>query len=508
MFKKSPVPPGELLMVGFEGPEIDELLRRYILDWRVGGVILFDRNIRDPDQLSRLCSRMQELRRRVADSPLLIAVDQEGGTVARVRRGATVFPGNLALGVSSPAGDAYLQGRITGRELRELGINMNLAPVLDLYHPRSSSSLGLRSLGPDPERVAELGTALIGGLQEEAVIATAKHFPGKGLARRDSHRELPVIEASPAALRERDLLPFRRAVAAGVKAVMTSHAAYPALDGGLLRPGTLSPELMTGLLRGELGFRGVLISDDLGMGAIGKFCPIAEAVRKGLAAGVDIFLACHSPRERESAWRELEKLAQEPGSEDRFRESGERIAALKSGLGAFSPPQPVGETGDILAERIARSAITSSVSPDRGPALDRNFLLVWFRPERMVEVESADGEEAGPAGIFRAAGFVPEVITLPLEPGGEDRSAVLQSLAAHASVLVAACDAYRFPGQSALIEEILAVRPDAVLAVLRDPRDAELFPGAARMIVTRGYGSYSLRALAEVLAAGGRSGEK
>ncbi len=501
------VPPGELLMVGFEGPEVDDRLRRYILEWRVGGVILFDRNIRNPVQLSRLCGEMQELRSLVAADSLLIAVDQEGGTVARVREGATVFPGNLALGFAGSPGDASLQGRITGWELKNLGINLNLAPVLDLYHPRGSHSLGLRSLGPDPDRVAELGAALAGGMQGEGVIATAKHFPGKGRARRDSHRELPVIDADVSTLRERDLLPFRRAVAAGVRAVMTSHAAYPSLDGGLLRPGTLSPVVMTGLLREELGFKGVLISDDLGMGAIGTRGSIEEAVREGLAAGVDIFLVCHSPEERERARRELERMAvAEPGPGNRLRESGERIAALKAGLDAGRAAAPSAEAGDRLALRLARSAITFPKSPPRLPGLARRFLLVWFQPERTVEVESAAGP-AGPAYFFREAGFDPEVAELSLDPGPEERSAVKSRLSGHRAVLLTSYDAYRFPRQRQLIEEVLRSRPDARLAVVRDPRDAGLFPAAAHLLVTRGYGAYSLRALAETLAAGGEGGE-
>ncbi len=494
-------------MVGFEGTGIDERLRRYILERRVGGVILFDRNIRGPEQLLELCRRMQELRRRVAASPLLIAIDQEGGTVARVREGATVFPGNLALGFASTAEDAALQGRITGRDLSGLGININLAPVLDLYHPGGSYSLGLRSFGSDPARVAALGTALIAGMQGEGVAATAKHFPGKGAARRDSHRELPVIEADEITLRGRDLLPFRQAAAGGVMAMMTSHAAYPSLDRGTIRPGTLSPALMTGLLREELGFRGVLISDDLGMGAIGGHCPIEEAVRGGLAAGVDILLVCHSPEERERAFRELERIAAgPPEGQRRLRESAERIAALKSGLRAAPGPVPVRPGGDELAARIARSAITIFSPAGSGPILPRRFLLVWFRPERTVEVESAAGP-GGPADFFREAGFDPEVAELSLDPGPEERSTVKTRLSGHRAVLLTSYDAYRFPGQRQLIEEVLWARPDARLAVVRDPRDAGLFPGAAHLLVTRGHGPYSLRALAEILAGPGGAGE-
>ncbi|MDP8235360.1 MAG: beta-N-acetylhexosaminidase [Candidatus Erginobacter occultus] len=501
------VSPGELLMVGFEGTEIDERIRRYILHWRVGGVILFDRNIRGPEQLAGLCRRLQELRRSISDRPLLIAVDQEGGTVARVREGATVFPGNLALGFASTAEDVSLQGRITGRDLSGLGININLAPVLDLYHPGGSYSLGLRSLGSDPERVAALGTALIAGMQGEGVVATAKHFPGKGAARRDSHRELPVIEADEMTLRGRDLLPFRQAAAGGVMAMMTSHAAYPSLDRGKIRPGTLSPALMTGLLREELGFRGVLISDDLGMGAIGGYCPIEEAVRGGLAAGVDIILVCHSPAERERAFRELERIdAGEKGLRSRLEESGARIAALKSGLRPEGKPAFAGDDGDDLATRIARGAITIHPPAGSEPVLPRRFLLVWFRPERTVEVESAAGP-AGPADFFREAGFDPEVAELSLDPGPEERSAVTSRLAGHRAVLLTSYDAYRFPRQRQLIEEVLRSRPDARLAVVRDPRDAGLFPGAAQLLVTRGHGPYSLRALAGILAGPGGDGE-
>ncbi len=493
-------------MFGFEGTEVNDQLRRYILDWRIGGVILFDRNIRDPVQLNELCREMQKLRRRVADSPLLIAVDQEGGTVARIRRSATVFPGNFALGFAGTAEDAFLQGRITGAELADMGINMNLAPVLDLYHPEGSYSLGLRSLGSDPERTARLGAALIRGTQEAGVVATAKHFPGKGLARRDSHRALPVIEAPAETLKSRDLLPFRRAAAAGVGAVMTSHAAYPALDRGKVRPGTLSPDLMTGLLRKELGFTGVLISDDLGMGAIGGCCPIEEAVRSGLAAGVDIALVCHSPEERERAYGELKRLAGEggPGSE-RLGESGARIAALKAGLETGREIPPAGGSGEELASRIAREAVTFSFPRGERPSLEKRFLLVWFQPERMVEVESS-GSGEGPERHFRRVGFEPETAAVSLDPGPEEIARVRDRLAAHRSVLVTAYDAYRFPGQRELIAEVLRSRPEARLAVIRDPRDTRIFPGAERMLITRGHGPYSLRALADLLAGPGGGG--
>ena len=500
MTDRKKVSTGELLMVGFEGTEIDHSLSRLVLEWQVGGVILFDRNIRDPEQLSELCRRLQELRRRVANSPLLIAVDQEGGTVARIRQSATVFPGNLALGYAGRDEDAILQGRITGRDLICLGVNMNLAPVLDLYHPEGSYSIGLRSLGSAPEKVANLGSALLSGMQQEGVAATAKHFPGKGRALRDSHRELPVIECSRENLMNRDLLPFRSAAAAGVLAMMTSHGAYPSLDGGKVRPATLSPEVMTGVLRRELGFGGVLISDDLGMGAIRDYCPIEEAVQGGVSAGVDVFLLCHSLDQQERARAELEKLAAGGGETSRLIErSTARIAALKSALRPGPALSPPAEDGDQLASRIAREAITISPPAGPGPLLPPRFLLVWFQPERTVEVESVSGA-VGPESYFRAAGLDPEVVAISLDPGPEERAAVNSRLTDHQAVLLTSYDAYRFSRQRELIREVLDRRPGSLLAVLRDPRDGRLFDGVSRLLVTRGAGAYSLRALAEVLA--------
>ncbi len=494
-------------MIGFAGPEIDASLRQAIQQWRVGGVILFDRNIRGPKALFRLCRELQELRRQVSDRPLLIAVDQEGGAVARVREGATVFPPNRALGFAGTVQDAFAQGRITGGELSRLGINMNLAPVLDLCHPRGSPSLGLRSLGSDPGKVAELGEALIRGMQREGIIATAKHFPGKGRARLDSHRDLPVIETSAATLGRRDLLPFRRAVRAGVKAVMTSHAAYPTLGGARDRPGTLTPRLMTGLLRRRLGFTGVLISDDLGMGAIAGRRSVEEAVREGLAAGVDIFLVCHSPEEWQRAFQELERIGS--GSVElkrRLEESGERIAAVKAGLRAGPGSAGPSESANDLARRIARGAISLAGARKDWPVPAKDLLLIWFRPRRTVEVESA-GEEEGPEIFFRAAGFDPEVVAVSLDPGREERAGVRNRLSGSRSILVTSFDAYRHRGQRELISEILQLRPEAPLAILRDPRDADLFPAGENLIITRGYGPWALRALAELLAAG-RSGDK
>ncbi|MDP8276800.1 MAG: beta-N-acetylhexosaminidase [Candidatus Euphemobacter frigidus] len=495
---------GELLMVGFEGYTLNKLLRRYIREWQVGGVILFGRNIRNPDQVAELCGKLAELRSQVSDLPLLIAVDQEGGTVARLREGVTNFPGNLALGFGGTVDNAFHQGLITGYELLYYGFNMNLAPVLDLYSNQGSHSLGLRSLGSDPHRAARLGVALIKGMQKAGIVATAKHFPGKGSARRDSHEELPVIGKTVRELKRRDLLPFRAVIDAGVKAIMTSHAAYPAFEGGVLRPATLSRLVMTLLLREELHFPGLLISDDLGMGALRSGYSIEEAALKALKAGVDMLLLCHDPLARERVLDALKRISKgDRLIRERLKESGKRISTLKEGL----LPSPRSPSFDQVPEhdlplKIARGAISVRKSAGDVLPLEKGsrFLLIWFKPELGAEVEDPGERDGEPGKHLRAEGLSPKVLPISLCPSPEKGERILDRLRAVPRVVITSYDAYRYPDQRRLIEDVLERRPGAVLAVLRDPRDLELFPRARTVLITRGYGPPSIQALAETLS--------
>lgn len=496
---------GEFLMVGFDGFGINEEIRRYVIRWEAGGVILFGRNILDLDQLRELCEGLSNLRKQVSDLPLLIAIDQEGGTVARLKKGVTVFPGNMALGFRGTYDDAYSQGMITGCELRKNGINMNLAPVLDLYSDQGSRSVGLRSLGGNPEIVSDLGIGLIKGMQEGGIIATAKHFPGKGRAKVDSHEKLPVIEESAQELLEKDILPFQKAIDIDVKAIMTSHAAYPAFERGRVLPGTVSSKLMTGLLRDALHFRGILISDDLGMGAIRFGYTTESAAVESIRAGVDILLLCHDPAAREKTFAALSVAVKEnPGLEARMEESRARIKAVKSDLELSAKRIALNRVpeGKQLALRIARKGISIEKNHHRRipMAVNSRLLLIRFEPEAVVEVEGKKSSTADPAAPLRGCGFKPVVLNIPLEGGSETAHVILNKFPGLNQVIIAACDAYRYPGQKKLIKELLEEDPDAILVVTRDPRDAKLFPRAQYLIITRGYTAPSLRGLAEVLA--------
>ena len=496
--------PGEFMVVGFEGNTVTPTLRKYILKWRVGGVILFGRNISGLPRTAELCRALRELRREVSDLPLLIAVDQEGGAVARFRDGVTLFPGNMALGVAGGEKDAYRQGRITGEELRKAGVNMNLAPVLDLYSLPGNPATGIRSLGSGPERVALLGGALIRGMQEEGIIATAKHFPGKGKAGTDSHLGLPVITSSARELESQDLIPFQASIASGVKAIMTSHAVYPAFNEKSRLPATLSPGIITGRLREALGFKNLIITDDLGMGAIQNYSSTPQAALGALKAGADMILLCHSPPERERVFAALgEEAAKDRRLGRRLEENLERIKRVKSTLSPFSRTASFPEKDrQGLSRRIARRAIR--VLRDEKRLLPfrkgEKTWLVWMRPERTVEVEDQfkRGWELG--SYLSQDGLPTESLRLPIDPSSEEIKACLQKARRAKQLVVTSYDGYRYRSQIDLIDGLLKDHPDAVLAVLRDPRDGNLFPRAGTVVASFGFSPPSLRALAGVIS--------
>jgi beta-N-acetylhexosaminidase len=324
---------GQLAVVGFAGtalpPEIPALVREFDL----GGVILFKRNVESPEQVAGIAVQAQQLAR---DLPLWVGVDQEGGRVARLRAPLTEWPPMLALG---RAGDEALARRFAAAlaaELKAVGFSIDFAPVLDVLTNPKNPAIGDRALGEKAETVATLGTAIIRGLQEAGIAACGKHFPGHGDAGVDSHLDLPLIENPPDRFDAVDYVPFRAAIEAGVAAIMTGHLLVPALDGE--RAATLSPKIVTDILRGDLGFDGLVFTDDIDMKAIAGRMTQARAVVSAIAAGCDVTLLCgtnieahasalealvHAVEREDLPWKRVEEAL------DHQRRAKERFAAMK-----------------------------------------------------------------------------------------------------------------------------------------------------------------------------------
>ncbi|RJR33838.1 MAG: beta-N-acetylhexosaminidase [Deltaproteobacteria bacterium] len=318
---KEPAFWGQLLMVGLPGPRMDAQARELVRDLKVGGVILFARNIEAPEQVWELCRDLQKEAMAASGVPLLISVDQEGGPVQRLKAPFIIIPQARDLGISATPEEVEDLSRRVARELALVGINMNLAPVLDV--PRSPACpLWRRAYSSDPERAARYALAAIRGYAAGGVFPVAKHFPGLGDTMADSHEVLPRA-LSEDAKREADLLPFRLAAAAGVPAVMTAHLLVPKWDD---RPATLSAAALQDWLRRRLKFQGVIITDDLEMGAIASQLPVDRAGREALGAGADLLLICNN---YDAVWDTARRLAGDASLLPRAQEAAVRIRSLR-----------------------------------------------------------------------------------------------------------------------------------------------------------------------------------
>jgi beta-N-acetylhexosaminidase len=321
---------GQLIMVGIPGPRVDAVARELVRDLKVGGVILFARNIESPEQVWELTSDLQREALAATGRPLLLAVDQEGGRVQRLKAPFTIIPAARELGITMTPEEVEYLTRQVARELALVGLNVNLAPVLDL--PRSPACPQWdRAYSSDPERAARFGMAAIRGYRSGGVIPVAKHFPGLGDTLADSHEILPLALSSDTK-READLLPFRQAIAAGVPMVMTAHLSVPGWDE---RPATLSPVALKEWLRRRLGFDGVIITDDLEMGGITTSLPAPQGAKEALAAGADLLLICNNCQ---AAWETARLLATDASLAPRGREAAARLNSLRQTLRGESAP--------------------------------------------------------------------------------------------------------------------------------------------------------------------------
>jgi beta-N-acetylhexosaminidase len=494
---------GELFMVGYAGTD-PAAAREPIQRHRAGGILLFTRNIIDAAHARTVCETLQEFRRQVSDSPLFIAIDQEGGCVARITEGVTVFPGNMALGAVGSVDLAYRAGAVTAVELAALGVNVNFAPVLDISSNPRNPGVGARSFGSDPQLVARLGSAMIRGMQANGVCATAKHFPGLGEARVDSHDELPVVEAEKIDLHERELLPFRAAIDAGVKFTMTAHCSYPVLD-KTLTPATLSRPILSGLLRDEMGFGGIAITDCLEMAAIEKTFSAPQASMMAVQAGATMCLICHTPEKQIAAIEGLGHAA-ETGEipEEKIESALAMIASVKQKLaGRQEVPADAGAPQTELSEAIAASAVTivrneGSLLPLRQDATRRLAVIV-----PAFEVLTKVEEDAEPHEVLlkelerRQPGLVYH--TAPVEPGSAEVRACVEAANDADILLILTYNLHRYPAQAECVGALLELGKPAIVAAVRDPYDLAFVPKARACIATYGFRECSLRALAKAL---------
>jgi beta-N-acetylhexosaminidase len=499
------------LMLAFRGTTVPAWLRERLATAPAAGITLFrGANVRSPRQLRSLTSELQAVARGApgaGEPPLLIATDQEGGQLLALGDGWTPFAAPMAIGATGDAELAERVGRAIGRELRAVGVNVNYAPVLDVAVNPSNPALGIRSFGDDPASVARLAAAWIRGLQSQGVAATGKHFPGKGDGSVDTHHALDVIDHSRAELEAVELAPFRAATEAGVRIVMSGHFAVPALTGSRGLPSTLSRAVMTGVLRGELGFEGVSITDALDMGALPQDAAQAIDVVTALAAGVDLLLSTMDRRARLRIELALGRAATVGLLDDALlRPGAARLAALRGWLSSFDDPplEVVGSPAhrELAAELAARSL--TLVRDDAGLLPLRmeegsRILAVMPAPRDLTPADASHYVTPTLAAALRAHHPVVDEVVTSHPPTAAEIAALRERAEAADLVVVGTIAVTAGSAQAALVDALIDSGRPVVTVALRTPWDLAAYPRARTHACTYSILPESMTALAAAL---------
>ncbi len=362
---------GQVFMVGFSGTSPEDAAPA-IRDLKAGGIIYFARNVGTVEETAALSAALQDMAVQVSakNLPLLISIDQEGGLVSRLTKGLPGMPGPAALGATGDPGLTEEVSRAIGIQLRAAGINMNLAPVLDVNDNPANPVIGVRSFGGDPDVVVPHGCAAVRGYLSSGVCPVGKHFPGHGNTSVDSHLDLPVLDHGIERLEEVELAPFRAAVAEGLPAIMTAHIVFKALDPK--NPATMSAAVLNGLLREKIGFRGLILTDCMEMQAVARYPGTVEASLLAFKAGADLLLISHTLALQEKAYYALLSAVRSGEiGEERLNSSVNRILDLKRKTGLPNPLEPsmanVPEFQDLSRRARQESATVLKAEPDRLP---------------------------------------------------------------------------------------------------------------------------------------------
>ncbi|TME41936.1 MAG: beta-N-acetylhexosaminidase [Chloroflexi bacterium] len=494
---------GQVFMLGFEGTTVNASNKALIQGLHLGGVTLFARNIDNGPQLARLDAELQT----IADPlPLFISVDQEGGLVVRVTDGATIFPGNMAVGATGDPTLAKKVAEASANELLAMGVNMDLAPVVDVNTNPLNPVIGVRSFGSNVDLVSQFGTETIEGVQSSGVSAVAKHFPGHGDTDVDSHRDLPVVPHPLDRLQSLEFLPFKSAMQAGVDGIMTAHLYLPAIELQHDLPATLSRTVLTGLLRDQLGYQGLILTDALDMDAIKKDRTAAEAAVQAFEAGADMLLIAGITAEDRLHLGDgppalLAAVRSGRVSQARLDASVSRIleAKAKRGIlpGAVAAPTPPDVSvlnspeHRALALEVARKAV--SVQRDTAGLLPIN-------PAYRVLVVEADAPTRSDVVDDQLAGSLLDAVRqyAPSTFGASPRTAPTAAQSADL-IVFGTFDLAQHPEQQALARSLASTGKPVVAVGLRGPYDAAVATEIGTFLTVYGDRPVHLQAAADAL---------
>jgi beta-N-acetylhexosaminidase len=500
------------VMLAFMGETLPAWVAERLAEAPAAGMTVFrHHNVRSPGQLRELTDAFQRAGAaypRAASAPLLIAADQECGQFLALGDGPTGFAGNMALGAVGDPDLAERVGEAIGLEARAMGVNVVYAPVMDVATNPANPALGIRAFGDDPAEVGRLGAAMVRGLQRAGVAAAIKHFPGLGDAADDTHYGAAVVGGSRERLEAVELAPFRAGIEAGARLVMSAHVAAPALADGSRLPATLSRAVMTGLLRDELKFDGVTISDALDMGALAQGPAQAVDVIAAARAGVDLLLSAADPEALARIEATLVAAADREVLERADVDASlARVTGLRAWLGSAggSPELEVvgSEAHRALSRELAERSITlvrdgARRLPIRLPA-DATILAVMPTPTDLTPADTSSLVAPGLARALREHHPRVDELVVPVAPSNADIAAARERARDVDLVVVGTLDAVRQPGQAALVEALAAKGTPTVAVALRTPWDVASYPAGVTAIATYSILPDSLDALAAAL---------
>ncbi|MGZ6352074.1 MAG: beta-N-acetylhexosaminidase [Ktedonobacterales bacterium] len=503
---------GQLFMAGFDGLEPTAEILDLIQRRAIGGVILFSRNTHDAEQVATLTRRLQEAAREAGHRyPLLIAIDQENGVVQRLVGIGTQFPGAMALGAAGSEELAYAVAEATGRELRALGINMNLAPVADVNNNPANPVIGVRSFGEDPQKVARLVAATVRGYRAAGVISVLKHFPGHGDTAVDSHLALPSVPHTMERLDAVELPPFKCGIEAGAESVMIAHVALPHLMGGDDVPATVSPEVVTGLLRRRLGFDGVILTDCLEMDAIVTTIGTERAAVLALLAGTDLVLISHTySRQIGGIQAVQEALNRGELARETVQQAVERVLRMKAAALRWDERPFAEARAEIASEahlRLRDEAYARAITVVRNEAgllpmrLDagERVLVLGLLPERVtLAVENLYAHDGLVESVRQYHANV-QGITVPSRASEGELAAMWKAIDAADVVVAATLNANLDERQAERMRELVGTGKRVVGIAVGAPYDLLAFPALRTYLATYEFTSPALRTVGQAL---------
>lgn len=493
---------GQLFVVGFNedyySSKIDELIKKY----KFGNIILFKRNIRSMENLFMINKKIQEVMLETLSIPAFIAIDQEGGMVTRLFQGATVFPGAMTLSATNNPENAYQAGLYMATEMAALGINVNFAPVLDVNTNPLNPGVGIRSYSDDQKVSSVFGSEYIKGLQTQ-IFATAKHFPGKGDAAVDAHLGLPRVNHDLKRLEEVEIYPFKEAIKAKVKGMMTSHAIYEHLNKEY--PATLSKEALTDLLRDKLNYDGLIFTDGMEMQAIDDFYGAPESAVTAILAGANLVLYCHYEQQQIDAYNFVKEAVLDGTIPmEVLDERVKRVLRYKEDLNlAFLNKEFVDVKDNLRKDehvKFAEKVVDDALTLVRGKRFVQKgkTLFIAQKPTALTLVEEANKD----AGLVEELKKVlPEFsyVISPLNPTEEDVKELIKDIKNYDQVILTTYNANMYPGQVELTKKLTKLDLELHVISLRNPYDIHLVPEIKNYVCLYEYTNNSIQTLKKYL---------